>query len=76
MQSGVKKSLAVYSKEELKALAVKKLVESAEKEKLSSSRKEKKENFYEQLRASRKKDEIKEFKTDDSPIKGMMMSDR
>ena len=56
IQSGVKKSMAFYSKEELKAMAVKKLEESAEKEKLSSSRKEKKENFYEQLRASRKKD--------------------
>ena len=76
MQSGVKRSMAVYSKEELKALAVRKLEESAEKEKLSSSRREKKENFYEQLRASRKKDEIKEFKAEDSPIKGIVMSNR
>ena len=52
-----------YSKEHLKALASKKLEQAAEKERLSTSRKEKRDSFYESLKNSRKNEETRDLKT-------------
>jgi len=52
-----------FSKEQLKALASKKLEQAAEKERLSTSRKEKRESFYESLKNSRKNEETSDLKT-------------
>jgi hypothetical protein len=56
----------VLSKEDLKALVNKKIEQAAQQERLSTSRKEKKEYFYDKLKSSRKKDDnINE----DSPVR-------